>query len=125
MFTSCPGICPTMTEELKKVFEAFPDQAEFKVVAFTVDPNIDTPDVLKRYAESHGIVSDRWHFLTGDVDILHTLAAQRFKVGSLTNIMDHSSNFILVDRQGNIRGYYDSLEAEKMTELIADIKKLL
>lgn len=125
MFTSCPGICPTMTAEMKKIFAAFPDAPEFKIVSVSVDPNIDTPEVLAKYSQSHGTVSDRWHRLTGDSAEILKLSSQGFKVGSMTNPLDHSSNFILVDRQGNIRGYYDSLEPDKMTALIEDIKKLL
>lgn len=125
MFTSCPGICPTMTAEMKKIFAAFPDAPEFKIVSVSVDPNIDTPEVLAKYAQSHGTESDRWHRLTGDSAEILKLSSQGFKVGSMTNPLDHSSNFILVDRQGNIRGYYDSLEPDKMTALIEDIKKLL
>ena len=81
---------------------------DVRLVSFTVDPAGDTPPVLAAYAKTHGASPSIWYFLTGQVSTLQMLDRDAFKLGNLDASMQHSTRFVLVDRQGRIRGYYDT-----------------
>ena len=129
IFTNCGGICPVMTEKMRKLHESLP--REIQLVSITVDPDRDTPKALAAYAAEHGAPQDRWLFLTGDKQSLYNLCVQGFKLpldatgGTPAEPIAHSTRFVLVDQQGEIRGYYDGTEEESMTRLIHDAKSLL
>ena len=82
-----------------------------RLVSFSVDPAEDTPPVLAAYAKTHGAAPSMWYFLTGPVATLQMLDRDAFKLGNIDATMQHSTRFVLVDRQGRIRGYYDTSEA--------------
>jgi protein SCO1/2 len=117
IYTNCPGPCPMMTHRLKQVQQKTP--ASLQLVSFTVDPARDTPPVLAAYARSFGAQPNRWTFLTGDPSTLNMLDRDAFKLGSLTPTFDHSTRFVLVDKQGRIRGYY-SFGMENMVERLSN-----
>ncbi len=129
IFTSCAGTCPMMSDRMRKLQENLP--AEVLMVSFTVDPARDTPEVLAEYAKRYGALAERWTFLTGDKTALHELSIKGFKLavddmnGSEAEPIVHSTRFVLVDRMGQIRGYYSGTEEEELKRLSADVEKLL
>jgi len=125
IFTSCGGICPVMTNNLSDVHRVFADNSDVQFVSVTVDPGTDTPEVLRGYAEDHGADPARWHFLTGDAEAIHNLAVEGFKIGSVEDPLIHSPHFVLVDRRGQIRGYYTGTDPAEKTRIAEDIRTLL
>jgi protein SCO1 len=128
IYTTCPGPCPRMTSEMREVQDAVLKTPAIsnnvRLVSFTVDPAQDTPPVLAAYAKLHGASPAIWYFLTGPVPALQTLDRDAFKLGNIDASMQHSTRFVLVDRQARIRGYYDTSEASAIPKVISDIYAL-
>lgn len=124
IYTTCPGPCPRMTSQMRGVQDSVANLPDVKLVSFTVDPARDTPLVLADYAKVHGASSERWYFLTGPEATLQKLDRDVFKLGNLNAAMEHSTRFVLIDRQGRIRGYYETSESQSIARLIADIHAL-
>lgn len=128
IFTTCPGPCPiisTRMSELQKPLE----KTDIHLVSFTVDPEKDTPDVLRAYAEKLQAQPKRWDFLTGSRPAIYSLARDGFKLAvsdgsDETGVPVHSTRVVLVDRHGVIRGYYDALAPDAVTKLLADANHL-
>jgi protein SCO1/2 len=122
IFTNCPGVCPMMTQKMVKLQETVPSP-DVKLVTFTVDPERDTPEVLKQYARQRGADASRWHLLTGDkagiFDTARGLKLTAEPATADTPIL-HAEYFLLVDRQGRVRGAYDSKDDAKLAELARD-----
>jgi protein SCO1/2 len=129
IFTNCGGTCPVMTEKMKKLQETLP--AGIRLVSFTVDPARDTSKALAAYAAEHGATRERWLFLTGDKQALYDICIKGFKLplqddeGTPLEPITHSTRFVLVDQEGQIRGYYSGTEEEDLKRLAADAKGLL
>src|SRR5437868_9140018 len=129
IYTTCPGPCPlisTRMSELQKPLE----KTDVHLVSFTVDPEKDTPEVLRGYAEKLHAQSGRWDFLTGAQSAIYHLSRDGFKLAlsdgnEETGISVHSTRMVLVDRHGEIRGYYEATEADAVTKLLADTSHLL
>lgn len=133
-FTTCQTICPIMTDEMMRVQSRFRGNDEVKILSFTVDPDIDTVETLKAYAEKHQAQKGQWHFLTGKKEELYQLARNSFfvlKPAEARNLGDansdfiHTNNFVLVDRALQIRGYYDGTNPQEVNTLMDDIELLL
>jgi protein SCO1/2 len=124
MFTNCPGPCPRMSSQMRQVQTAFEGEP-VKLVSLTVDPARDTPEVLTEYAAYYKATPGVWYFLTGAQATLNHLDQDVFKLGSVDGSLDHSTRFILIDRQSQVRGYYLTSDADAITRLIADAKTLL
>lgn len=131
-FTTCKGICPKMNTNVKKVYEEFAGEKDFRILSYTVDPATDSVGRLKHYADSLGVDPSRWWFLTGRKDSLYHLARSGFMLddpkNNETNINDqfiHTQFIALVDRGGRVRKIYDSLKKDELDELSNDIKELL
>jgi protein SCO1/2 len=134
-FTTCKSICPIMNKEMQRVYQAYDNNPKFKILSFTVDPEIDTVEQMNRYAKEHGVNDDQtWHFLTGDKVELYQLARKSYfvlKPAEAQNLGDagsdfiHTNNFVLVDKKGRIRGYYDGTSTKEVDQLIHDIEHLL
>ena len=133
-FTTCQTICPVMTMEMERVAEKYKGNKDVKILSFTVDPDTDDVEQMKRYAEAHQADAKQWHFLTGAKKDLYELARKSFfllKPAEAENLGDagsdfiHTNNFVLVDRKGRIRGYYDGTNANGVDHLIRDIQLLL
>lgn len=124
IYTTCPGPCPRMTSQMREVQDAVSKIPDVRLVSFTVDPAEDTPPVLAAYAKVHGAAPSMWYFLTGPVPTLQMLDRDAFKLGNLDATMQHSTRFVLVDRQGRIRRYYDTSEPSAIPKLISDIRDL-
>lgn len=132
-FATCKGICPTMNSQLKRVQKAFINDNSVKIMSFTVDPEKDTIEALKKYALEHDAIDGKWHFFTGKRADLYQLARRSFfllKPAEAENLdyaggdFMHTNNFVLIDSQRRIRGYYDGTNPDEVDELIADIEIL-
>ncbi len=129
IYTTCPGPCPmisTRMSELQKPLE----KTDVHLVSFSVDPEKDTPDVLRGYAEKLQAEPKRWDFLTGPKSAIYKLSHDGFKLAvsdgsDEAGIPVHSTRMVLVDRHGEIRGYYEATEADAVTKLLADTSHLL
>jgi protein SCO1 len=124
IYTTCPGPCPRMTSQMHQVQQAISKLGDVRLVSFTIDPAEDTPKVLAHYAQVHGASAAMWYFLTGPVPTLQMLDRDAFKLGNIDGTLEHSTRFVLVDRQGRIRGYYDTSDVSSIPKVIADVKAL-
>ncbi|HEY3602713.1 MAG TPA: SCO family protein [Chthoniobacterales bacterium] len=127
VYTSCPGPCPMISSRMSETQKPLRD-TDVELVSFSVDPQHDTPGVLRGYASKLNANLDRWKFLTGDRDTVYRLVRNGFKLaaadGGATGPI-HSTRVVLVDRSGTIRGYYDATDADAITRLLADVHHLL
>jgi len=133
-FSTCKSICPIMNEQMQRIQKKYKGNRSLKILSFTVDPAVDNPKTLKRYATAHGYERGQWHFLTGSKSELYALARKSFfvlKPAEANNIGDagsdfiHTNNFVLVDRKKRIRGYYDGTNLVEIDKLLEDIDLLL
>ena len=124
MFTSCQAACPLMNARMNAV-QAELAKEGIQLVSFTVDPEHDTPEVLDAYAKRSKAIDGVWHFLTGDPKELDDLCSDAFHLGFVDGSLEHSSKFVLVDENMQIRGYYSSLQQENIPDLVADARALL
>ena len=132
-FTTCATICPKMNIQMQRIQKAFKGNQDFKILSFTVNPEVDTVEQMKRYALSHEADDNQWHFLTGNKKDLYQLARTSFfilKPAEAQNLGDagsdfiHTNNFVLIDRKKRIRGYYDGTSQKEVNQLIKDIELL-
>lgn len=133
-FTTCTSICPIMNSQMQRVQEAYQRENDVKILSFTVNPSVDTVEQMHRYAIEHGAIKDKWYFLTGTKEDLYGLARKSYfvlKPAEAQNLGDagsdfiHTNNFVLVDKQSRIRGYYDGTSVTSVDSLIHDISRLL
>ena len=124
IYTSCPGPCPRMSSQMHQVQTALASIENVRLVSFTIDPKTDTPPVLKEYASHFNAEPGRWFFLTGAEDKLQHLSRDVFMLGDIGGNLEHSTRFVLIDRQSRVRGYYLTSEADAIPRLIEDAKKL-
>ena len=129
-FTTCPTICPKMTVQMERVQDAYKDEDRLILLSHSVTPEMDSVPVLAAYAELHRADPERWRFLTGDRKQIYALARQSYFAamdegdGGPDDFV-HTENFVLVDPQRRIRGFYDGTSPKDVDRLIADIAKLL
>ena len=128
-YSSCPGPCPALTSNLGEVQKALGSAPDVRLVSISVDPEKDTTDVLKAYAERFKAGPD-WFFCTGEKDAIYKLAHDGFKLpiaegppegGPIT----HTTRLILVDKTGTVRGFYEGTTADGVRDLVRDIRRLL
>jgi len=124
IFTSCAGQCPLMNQQMKKFQDQFGPESGFRFVSFTVDPDRDTPEVLSEYAKRYNAKEDQWFFLTGPKEETNRILKEFF-LSPVDQPAMHSVRFILVDAEGQIRGYYDSSDPGSMNQLVHDARILL
>jgi protein SCO1/2 len=129
-FTTCATICPKMTDQMKRVQDAFRNEPRLLLLSHTVTPEIDSVSVLARYADEQGADPARWRFLTGSRAQIYALARRSYFActdegdGDLQDFV-HTENFVLVDPQRRLRGFYDGTSPQDVDRLIGDIRKLL
>jgi len=134
IFTRCPTICPAFTRKMVGVQERTTSFGTgLQLVSFSVDPKYDTPERLAEYGQRHGADFTRWSFLTGDYAQLKDTIVHGFKISmgreagapedDLLSIF-HGTHFVLVDRDGQIRGYYDSADSDSTDRLLRDTERL-
>jgi protein SCO1 len=128
VYTTCPGPCPMISSRMSELQKPL-EKTDVHLVSFSVDPEKDTPAVLRGYAERLQAEPERWDFLTGPKSVIYKLSHDGFKLavsdGDSQGIPVHSTRMVLVDRHGQIRGYYDATESEAVTKLLADTNHLL
>lgn len=150
-FTTCPTICPKMNRNMISIQNAFKDETDFGIASFTINPDYDTQEILKAYAEQYGVTNPNWHLMTGDEKAIYDLSNNGFYLYSAKDAeaaggFEHSGNFALIDKNGFIRSrndehgnpiifyrgiiseaekFDDNGEEEQISILKEDIKKLL
>ncbi|MDI6048600.1 SCO family protein [Flavobacterium sp. XS2P24] len=139
-FSTCPTICPKMNESMLVLEKSFFGNPNFGIVSITIDPEHDTPEVLKEHANLLGVKSSNWNFLTGDKAYIFNLANKGFNLYAGENKkvaggFEHSGLFALIDKNGNIRCrnddfgnpilYYDGLDKKGVRNIQQDINILL
>jgi protein SCO1/2 len=129
VYTTCPGPCPMISSRMSELQKPL-EKTDVHLVSFSVDPEKDTPQVLRGYAEKLQADSARWDFLTGPKSAIYKLSHDGFKLavsdgGGEQGIPVHSTRMVLIDRHGEIRGYYNATEADAVTKLLADTNHLL
>jgi len=128
-FTTCQGICPIMKENMIILQDEYKDDNQVYLLSHTVTPEIDTKEVLKKYSLEKGVIDSKWNLVTGDKKQIYNLARKSYLVAediekSELFEMIHTENFVLVDPERRIRGFYDGTDQESMNALIYDIKVL-
>ena len=129
-FVTCPGICPQLTRNMGLLQEEFLNDDTIMFLSHTVMPEMDSVPVLKRYAENKGIKSNKWRLVTGDKDEIYSLARKAyfadedFVKTQDENAFIHTENFVLVDKNGRIRGVYNGTIEFDLSRLIRHIKIL-
>jgi cytochrome oxidase Cu insertion factor (SCO1/SenC/PrrC family) len=129
IFTSCAGPCPIISSRMSELQKPLRD-TDVHLISFTVDPDKDTPAVLRDYAGRLHASPDRWDFLTGSKKAIYDISLNGFKLGIAdgseeAGVPVHSTRMVLVDRKGIIRGYYDALAPDGVTKVLADASHLL
>jgi protein SCO1/2 len=131
-FTTCKGICPKMNRNMKRVYSELKKERDFMILSHTVDPQTDSVQRLKVYADSIGADIQNWWFLTGSKDNLYKTARESYLLDdpqnnslSINEQFLHTQFFALVDGKGQLRGIYDGLKEDEIQKLIRDCHKLL
>lgn len=130
-FTSCRGICPTLTREMLRVQDFIihhPNlKSQYRIISHTVDPETDDVVKLHKYAQAYGVDSTLWVLVTGDKKEIYDLAIDFYKLPAIQMMKDtlepfvHSNRFVLVDKEGYIRGYYDGTDSNSVKQMMKDI----
>nr|WP_299000344.1 SCO family protein [uncultured Allomuricauda sp.] len=129
-FTSCPGICPKMTNNMLLVQKEFEADEEVLLLSHSVTPDYDSVPILKHYADTKGVIPNKWHLVTGKRKDIYNLGRNGYFVEEDLGVPKgeddflHTENFILIDRNKHIRGIYNGLNKTAIAQLIADIKTL-
>jgi protein SCO1/2 len=133
MFTRCPTVCPEMVRRMRDIQErAKSAGVALSLVSFSVDPENDTPDVLRAFAQERGLDTSNWRFLTGDSTVIRETAERGFKIGvdgtpkagAEHYGITHGTHLVLLDRHRTIRGYYQSTDSPRVDALLADAARL-
>lgn len=128
-FTTCPTICPVMTANMADIQQIIKDDDEVMLLSHSVTPEIDSVPQLKKYALEKGVIDAKWNLVTGDKKQIYELARKSY-LAVLTDgdggpyDMIHTENFILVDKERRIRGFYDGTSSEEVAQLLEDLKVL-
>jgi protein SCO1/2 len=126
IFTTCPTVCPRLTETMAGVARELPEP-DVRFVSFSVDPENDTPDKLDAFAKKHGADSERWLFLTGDPATMQRTVLSGFRMAlgkSPGGEIFHAERFVVVDKRGTIRAVFDT-SPEELTALKAKVRALI
>lgn len=137
-FTRCPSICPTLTRNMKGLQDGLKlkditkriDTTFVQFLSFSVDPERDSVPVLKKYADRYGVNHDVWWMLTGPKKTIYDYALEELKLGlqdgnGVDSNFIHTEKFVLIDKYGVIRGYYNGLEQESLSKLAEDLTLLM
>lgn len=129
-FTTCPGICPKMTANMVGLQDSFLNDDEILLLSHSVTPSADSVSVLKDYAIEYGVVSKKWHLVTGSQKEIYDLGRKSYFVEEDLGIDKkddeflHTENFVLIDKNRHIRGIYNGLNKTSIKQLVVDIKTL-
>ncbi|UOY08536.1 SCO family protein [Muricauda sp. SCSIO 64092] len=125
-FTTCPTICPIMTKNMAEIQGSILDDDDVMLLSHSVTPQIDTVAQLKRYALEKGVLDSKWNLVTGDKRQIYELARKSYLAVKTDGDggpfdMIHTENFILVDKEKRIRGFYDGTNTEEIQKLLQDL----
>lgn len=125
-FTRCQSICIPMAYNMAELQEYYKTDDDIKFLSHSVTPKMDSVPVLKAYAEKKGVIDGKWNVTTGSKKHIYELARKSYMVVQESgdggkNDFIHTENFVLVDKEGRIRGYYDGTDREAMEKLKADV----
>lgn len=129
-FTRCPTICPVMSANMQKVQEALRDVPDFMILSHSVTPEADSVIVLKEYGERYDTDAERWWLLTGEKKHIYELARKSYFAvldegdGGMQDFI-HTENFVLVDKEKRLRGFYDGTREKEVQRLIEDVRTLM
>ena len=128
-FTTCPTICPKMTANMVNIQEEILNDSTVMLLSYSVTPKIDSVPQLKKYAIEKGVNDEKWNLLTGNKKEIYTMARKSYLVVKENGDggpydMIHTENFILVDPEKRIRGFYDGTDSLAMRELLIDLEIL-
>lgn len=129
-FVTCPTICPKMTKQMNRVYDEFKEDETISFLSHTVMPEADSVPVLNKYAKELNVSSDKWKFVTGDKSQIYDLARKTYFAavsegdGGPDDFV-HTENFVLVDKEKRLRGFYDGTSKDDVDRLITDIYALL
>ena len=127
-FTTCQSICPIMTKNMKDIQDKLIEDSEILLLSHTVFPEIDSVEVLKKYAIDNSVIDSKWDLVTGDKKEIYDLARKSYlaaKDNSFSKYdMIHTENFVLIDKKKQIRGFYDGTDKEEINRLLEDIEIL-
>ena len=127
-FTTCQSICPIMTKNMKVIQDKLIDDSEVLLLSHTVFPEIDSIEVLKKYAIDNNVIDSKWNLVTGEKKEIYNLARKSYLAAKDNNFGDydmiHTENFVLIDKKKQIRGFYDGTDKDEINRLINDIKIL-
>ena len=127
-FTTCQSICPIMTKNMKDIQDKLIKDSEILLLSHTVFPEIDSVEVLKKYAVENEVIDSKWDLVTGDKKEIYDLARKSYLAAKDNNFgeyeMIHTENFVLIDKKKQIRGFYDGTNKEEIDRLYKDIKIL-
>lgn len=127
IFTTCQGICPSMTGNLKSVYTLYKDDPEVKFLSHSVTPEIDSVPILKAYAQKFDVDnSSKWHFTTADRKQIYNLARKHYFAATDSgnggpDDFVHTENLVLVDKEKRLRGFYDGTDYDAIDQLKEDI----
>ena len=137
-FTRCPSICPTLTKNMKELQDAMKmkdyrrkiDSSFVRFISFSVDPDRDSVEALKKYADKYSVNHDTWWFLTGDKKKIYDFAFNELKLGlqdgeGVDSNFIHTQKFVLMDKERIVRGYYNGLDSASMSKLAEDLTLLM
>ena len=127
-FTTCQDICPVMTKNMYQLQEKLKNDNEILLLSHTVIPEVDTVEQLKEYAIENNVDDSKWNLLTGDKKQIYELARKSYLAVEDSNFnefdMIHTENFMLIDKEKQIRGFYDGTNSEEINRLLKDIEIL-
>ena len=128
-FTTCPTICPIMTKNMADIQKEIIGDDDILLLSHSVTPEIDSVAQLKKYAIEKGVDDSKWNLLTGDKKQIYDLARKSYLAVKTDGDgghfdMIHTENFILVDKQKRIRGFYDGTNKEDIKQLLTDLEIL-
>lgn len=130
IFTNCDSQCPMMTQNMGVVQDAFRSNPDVSILSHTIDPDRDSLPRLKEFSNTYGAIPGKWHFVTGEEQEIYKIAAEGYyakkpEKSSDPNSMAHEQKFILVDKEGHIRGFYNGMDLKEVDRLVDEIRLLI
>ena len=125
IFTSCPGPCPIMSNNMRTLYRQYKLHPDLQFISISVDPEFDTQEVLKNYADANGVNDERWKFLRADMESVKKLSTDGFMFMSESLPAGHSVKFVLIDENGDVRQYYNGTDDSSISILRTHINSFL
>lgn len=128
-FIHCPAICPKVRQQMLRLYERYEDDDRVMLVSHSLDPKRDTVEALRNYAAKIEVSSSKWHFLTGDKDLIYDMAdahfVPAFEDPDAPGGFDHSGKLILVDQNRHVRGFAEGTDPESVSDFFKTVDQLL